>query len=79
MSVCLCVNKVKSRTGITCASSEFPNMQLEGIFLIAQPKVFVLGKGSAAFMVPQVNTHDPLLPLVLGQRENLVQAEPMIL
>lgn len=54
-------------------------MQLEGTFLIAQPKVFVLGEGSAAFVVPQVDPHDPLLGLVLGQRENLVQAEPMIL
>lgn len=64
---------------ITCISSVFPDMQFESFFLIAQPKVSVLGESSATFVVPQVDPHDPLLGLVLGQRENLVQTEPVVL
>lgn len=30
-------------------------------------------------MVPQVDPHHPLLGLVFGQRENLAQAEPVVL
>lgn len=54
-------------------------MQFESFLLIAQPEVSVLGESSATFVVPQVDPHDPLLVLVLGQRENLVQTEPVVL
>lgn len=63
----------------TCISSVFPNIQFVSGFLIAQSKVSVLSKSSGTTVVPQVDPHGPLLHLVLGQRENLLQPKPVVL
>lgn len=54
-------------------------MQFESFVSVAQSEVFVLGESSAAFVVPQVDPHGPLLGVALGQRENLLQAEPVVI
>ena len=40
------------KESLTCISSVFTDMQLESIFLIPQPKVFVQGESRSTFMVP---------------------------